>query len=541
MLAALLLALVIPAAQAEDPRFNQHPALRRPRTLLKLPLQYGVERLDPGKAATTQALELANQLFAGLTRFEFANGTTSVLPDLAERWEASSDGMRYVFHLRNARWSDGAPLTAHDIVYAARRNIRPSTGSPFARLMYDIRYAAAIHNHQEPNPEKLGVRALDDLTLEVLLNRPASYFPALAGMWPLRPLPRHVIEKKGAHWDTPENVVGNGPYRISAHEAGKWVLLERSENFYDRDHVAIPGVFYRVVPYSSDGLELYEEGSLDYISRHLLPVPRSASDYILSHSRLKSHFSLERMMCADYLGMNPRRQPTSDPRLRKALAMAIDRGELAKEALDGLGQETTTMVPPPTFGAPEHIRATGLPFNPGLAKAELAPVGASGLEKMPPLEFLVNRGRPQEAVAGRIKKMLEENLGLKVHLDVREYQTFAGALEEPNAPHLFRLSRCANFPDAHDWLGGDILPVGEGRPPPWRNTAFEELIRMAGASQDQGERSRLYARAEKIITEVEVIIVPLYFHLSPTLTKPNIRAAYSPMGYNDIRLWSFRH
>ncbi len=186
--AALLLAMLLAALPATAARQT-----------LRLPIMGDIPTLDPGLAEDTSSIEIIEQLFLGLTDFD--DRTTEVVPELAKDWSVGKDGLTYTFRMRKAVWSDGRPVTAHDIVWAVRRNIAPATASPYAYMMYGIKGAEAINTGRMQDTTRIGVRALDDYTVRFTLERPAAYFPAVAGLWVLRPLPRHVLHARspGGH------------------------------------------------------------------------------------------------------------------------------------------------------------------------------------------------------------------------------------------------------------------------------------------------------------------------------------------------------
>jgi oligopeptide transport system substrate-binding protein len=166
---------------------------------------------------------LQDQLYSGLLE---VSPDMSVVPHAARSWEVLEGGRKYVFHLRDdVVWSDGVQVKATDFEYAWRRVLEPDRWWPAANQIYDIKGAQAYHHGEADDPGQLGVRALDDLTLVVELEGPASYFPYLLAFSPMLPVPRHVIEVHGEAWAEPENIVTNGPFRLSSWERGKHMIL----------------------------------------------------------------------------------------------------------------------------------------------------------------------------------------------------------------------------------------------------------------------------------------------------------------------------
>ena len=527
------------------PRLGPKPP---PRKILRLPLSHLPDRLDPGRARPGPELELAAQLFVGLTRYDFSSGRARVVPDLATRWEVSPDGLRYVFHLRPARWSDGTPLTAHDVVHAVRHNASPAGGSPYVHLLDDLRYAPEIRDNQVQALEKLGVRALDDRTVEFLLRRPAAHFPGLAGMWPFRPLPRHAMARWPGEWASPQRVVTSGAYRPTRMHPGQWLLLERAPDFYDAPAVAIPGVLYRVTRTSLEGLEAYEQGELDLLTAHLLPVPRQMLDYIRHHQVLSRELVQAPSLCLDYYAFNPWRPPANEVGWRRALASAIDREALTREVLGGTGDALDHLSLPmlggeATSGPAAAERAGALRALDAAAFDTLKPPGP------PTFTLGVNRTEDNLAVAQAIARMWARRLGEHARVEAQEWRLFNKNIRDEEAPQVFRVGWCADFPDLVNLLS-DALPGLEtqaarqragrvGVPVPEGVPEMMALLAKARTEADDSARLKLYRQLERDLVQNWVLVIPLFAKRQPVLTKGYLMGAPSPLGFNPVREWRF--
>ncbi|MCG2790134.1 MAG: ABC transporter substrate-binding protein, partial [Actinomycetia bacterium] len=175
--------------------------------------------IDPALATDPVSVNVIEQLFLGLTDYD--DKTMAIIPELATSWKCSKDGLVWTFHMRNdVKWTDGKPVTAHDIEYAVKRTLDPATASDYAYVLYIIKGAKEVNNGEIKDLNYIGVKAIDDYTIQFALNHPAGYFPCIAGMWVARPVPRWAIEKHGEKWTEPENIVTNGPYLLTkwAHE-----------------------------------------------------------------------------------------------------------------------------------------------------------------------------------------------------------------------------------------------------------------------------------------------------------------------------------
>ncbi|MDH4247986.1 MAG: peptide ABC transporter substrate-binding protein [Deltaproteobacteria bacterium] len=536
------------------PRLGPPPSARK---ILRLPLTQLPTRLDPGLVRAGAELEVSSQLFIGLTRYIYPEGIARVVPDLATDWEVSPDGLRYVFHLRPARWSDGTPLTAHDVVYAARRNIRPSTGSPYAHLLEVLLFAPALLANEEQEVAKLGVRALDDRTVEFRLRHPAAHFPGLAGLWPLRPLPRHLIERQGAGWSAPGRLVSSGPYRVSRIQPGQWLLLERAPDFYQFHSVAIPAVLYKVVSRSLEGLSLYEEGELDLLTTHLLPVPRTMLEYIRSSQGLRRELSLPPSLCMEYYVFNPLRPPLDNLQVRKSLAAEVNPAQLVETVLGGMARPLTALGFPPLFGAsppggaarpPAEDPPTGgiAPSEGGASQAGAASPGAEPVtgKDTPPLLLAFNGNETNTRVAQALSKRWTERLGFTFRLVPQEWRVYNKNIKDPDAPHMFRVGWCADFPDLIDGLLGIRIPaepenrfLAQGRKENEGSREVTQLLLRAQAEADPLKRVALYHQVEQVYIHDQALIVPLFGEYRPTLSKPYVFHTPAPLGSNEIRDW----
>ena len=219
---------------------------------LRIPLLAGVPTIDPGLVEDSISIEIVEQLFLGLTDFD--PKSYEVIPELALDWSQNRDGKKYTFRLRNdVRWTNGDRVTAHDIVWAMRRNIDPVTESPYANAIFPLKNAVAINEGKIPQMEKLGVKALDDFTIEFELVSPIGYFPAIAGIWTYRPLHRKTLAKHGTKWTQPKYLVSNGSYILKEWQPDKQLILSKNDAYFAADSVDIEHVRYLVIPEASTG------------------------------------------------------------------------------------------------------------------------------------------------------------------------------------------------------------------------------------------------------------------------------------------------
>ncbi|MCZ6553166.1 MAG: peptide ABC transporter substrate-binding protein [SAR324 cluster bacterium] len=511
--------------------------VRAERRVLRLPMMGEIPTLDPGLAEDSSSIEVIEQLFLGLTDFD--DETSEVVPELATRWTVGKEGLSYTFHMRKAVWSDGRPVTAHDIVWAVRRNIDPATASPYAYMLYGIRNAEAINTGRIKDPSKVGVEALDDHTVRFTLARPAAYFPAVAGMWTLRPLPRHAIEAHRERWSEPEHMVSNGPYRLVSWERGNKLVLRRNPAYYGAGGVRIPEVHYLIIPESSTGLAMYENGELDMMGGGYLPVPSPDIPRLKTDSVLGRELTIAPRLCTYYYAFNTARPPMDDARVRKAFSAAINRQLLIDKIVLGEQQPATTFTRPPVFGSVPPEAGVGIGYDGDRARAWLAEAGYPGGKGFPQVALMYNTSENHGRIAQAIQQMWRKELNVRVKVENQEWKVYLSTTRRKNGPHIFRSGWCADYPDANNWLMEVFHPTKSTNRVHWNNAEFARVTERAQVAQDPAERKRLYRRAEEILNEEEAVIAPIYFYTSVTLTKPYLNMKLAPLGGNHIRDWHF--
>ena len=523
--AAFILALSFQFAQAA-------------RTVLRVPLLSPVPGLDPGIAEDNISIEITEQLFLGLTDFD--DETSEVVPELATSWEVSADGLKYTFHLRKTNWSDGKPVTAHDLVWAARRNINPANAAPYAYMIYGVKNGEAINKGKIKDTAQLGVRALDDYTVEITLENPAAYFPAVAGMWMLRPLPRHAIEQHGDKWTEAGNMISNGPYQLVSWAKGDKLVLKKSASYFEAGKVAIQEIHYLIVTESTTGLALYENGDLDLMgARNYLPIPSPDLPRIKADSILSREFTVGPALCTYYYGFNNSRPPMDNKLVRKAFSASINRQLLIDKVVRGEQTPATTFTRPPIFGSVDPKEGVGIGYNPEQARKWLAEAGYPNGNNFPEVVLMHNTSENHAKIAQAIQQMWRRTLNVNIRLENQEWKVYLKTTKENSGPHIFRLGWCADYPDANNWLLEVFHPTKATNRLKWDNAEFASVTERAQLSGDPKERLALYRRAEVILNEEQAAIAPIYFYTSPTLTKPYLKMKIAPMGGNHIKDWHF--
>lgn len=501
---------------------------------IRLPLEHRIDSLDPGLSAIPESYEVIEQLFLGLTDFD--PGTYDAMPELAENWTVSEDGLVYQFHLREGvTWTDGTPVTAQDVVWTLRRNLDPKTKSPNVSRLYLLKNARALHQGELSDPAALGVRAIDDLIVEFTLESPAVYFPKLLDLPVYRPLPRLAIEAHPDSWTLPENIQTNGAYQLSVLKKGVILVLRKNPDYYDAQKVSIPEIRYYIISNPVVGLAMYNNNELDVLGSSYLPVPVSEIPLIRSHPTLRQEYSQQQKSCTNVVLLNPI-APLNHLFVRRAIASVIDRKFILDFVLRGDGDLANVLLPPGITGGATQRAGVNL-FYPEHGPLWLAKAGYSGEQKVPALTITCPSASPYQEIAQILRDTLDRQLGIAT-----ECVTEADAKQRP--PHIILMRKCADYPDASSFLE-DFHPDDQPKIFQWPSEAsaakFADLLARARTQTEPLARSRLYSQAELMLLQSEVLMVPLYFEVAPSLVKPRVTGwHHNILGGQYIQNWQFQ-
>jgi oligopeptide transport system substrate-binding protein len=439
-----------------------------------------------------------------------------IIPDVAQSWEISEDGRRYVFHLRNdVLWSDGTQVTAEDFVYRWKRTLDPATEAHIgkASMLYDIKNARAYNNGEISEPDQVGVRAIDKLTLEVELEKPASYF--LHQMVQV-PIPRHMVETHGESWAHWEKIVTNGPFQPESFQRGEAITLVRNPNYHGQFLGNLQGVQIKFMELQlAEGVELsyemYKADSIDIVTLH--------EETFHTRHKHAEEYNSKPMPDLFFVGFDTSQPPFDDIRVRRAFASTLDKEKLANEVLDGYWYPATGGFVPPAI--PGHSPGIGLPYNPSQAQSLLAQVGYPEGRGLP--ELTIGLFRTSKTV-DYLRTQWLDNLNVEVILEILERGKYHNGLHNTNM--YFRGSMCT-IPDPDDFLRVSI----RNNLPYWQNETYEQLLENARRTLDQSDRIRLYQAADKLLIE-EAVVIPIAYVQMHYLIKPWVKL---PAG--GIGLW----
>ena len=441
------------------------------------------------------------------------------IPAAATGYDVSDDAREWTFHLRpNARWSDGRPVTAHDFVYAFRRMLDPANANPYAFFYYDIKNAKAISLGEIEDTTRLGVRAVDDLTFHVLLERGAPHFPHVVSFGLAYPTPRWAVEKHGRKWTEVDNIVSNSGFRMAEWATGSHMTFV-PDPMYNGPHkplleqVVHPfryAAAQTVLAYENDevDVETVDINDLDRIERH----PVLGGELVRSPGRTTW-----------YLFFKVAEPPFNDIRVREAFARALDRDAICRVVLRGAAAPAWSMMPPDFKEYNGEAMRPYQAFDPDRAKALMREAGYPNGRGFPRQEMWIRAPTPSMQMAGvAIQSMLLEHLGVRVSIRTLDRTAYMSKLYNWEMDFGF-LRFVADYMDPRNMLDmtWHSQPKGAGRHD-WADSEFDALVERAGAELDPERRTRLYRQAEEIL--VGDYAAAFVFHpLTMQLRKSNLK------------------
>jgi oligopeptide transport system substrate-binding protein len=472
--------------------------------------------LDPHINTASSTSAILHALFEGLV--EFAGDGITVRPGVAERWEVSGDGRTLTFHLRgDGRWSNGEPITAQDFRDSFVRVLDPELGCEEAAFAFSITGAKDFAEGRSKDPSSVGVRAQDAHTLVLLLEHPAPYLLKFLTSDPFFPLYMPSLDanggrrQRGGPWTRPGVLVGNGPFVLSEWRPNAYVSVKRNPSFWDAGRVRLSEV--RFYPTDDENAEerAFRTGQLHVTYR--LPkakVPVYAAEH-------PGELHVLPILRTNYITFNVRRAPFTDPRVRRALSLAIDRDRLVRAALGELGTPAYTMVRP---GAGGFTSSKGFRYDPAEASRLLGEAGFQGGRGMAPIELTLNgtTGTTLE-VAEVLQNMWLEALGVHVVLRPLEFKVYLNTEREKQFQFLFE--GYSYIPDPHDMLQGIVTgdPQNDGSA---SDAAFDAAMAASDGTPDERLRSAAFEAAEAANAD-GAYYVPVYYSNRCLLVAPGVR------------------
>ncbi len=476
--------------------------------------------LDWNRAYTPVESTLIRSLMEGLVTI---GPKMTVIPATASHWETSKDGKTYTFHLRKGVvWSDGVALKAQHFVESWHRLLSPAFNGSYAYLLDGIVGARDFREGKLKDFGLVGVKALDDLTLQVKLSVPIAYWIWIPTFWSTFPIRAELIEKLGAAWDKPGSLVTLGPFLYESYEPHHKIVLTRNPTYYGH-RGNVEQIVAALVEEENAAIGMYIDHQIDFITRLAVETKKLASmpDFI--------RWPEARIMHLDF---NPNQGPTADVRVRRAIAMALDRGKLAR-LLEGASGPATSFVTPGIMG---YSRDAGFVFEPARARELLAKTGLGNLGETE-LELVVAGYNDDVLTANFIAEELKKYLGLKIKIHKLEPKQFYSPTVTLGGFALLLNRWTADFPDPDNFYSIFLSGSGNNRVG-WKDADYDTAVTAARTIINRGERETAYRVIHKRLVEDNVIAVPLYYGRNCALVRYGIKG-FAPTPTNSYLFKDF--
>ena len=476
--------------------------------------------LDPHKATAVADGKIIATLLEGLVRPD-AKDETRIHPGMAERWEKSDDARVWTFHLREAYWSDGKPVTAHDFVYAYRRLLHPEFGGKYAEMLYPLRNAEA-YNRGTCSWDEVGVEALDDRTLQLTLTWSTPHLLHLLLHFTWCPVPAHAVEAHGGMldrrslWSRVGNWVGNGAYVLDSHHFNDYLFVAANPRYWRAGEVRNRGIRFLPIVNGYTETRMFMDGKL-HISNNVPPELLS-----VARQQRPDAYCQDTYYCTIFYRLNTKRPPLDDVRVRRALSLAIDRESLVNDVVRGAGRAASCFTPPGA-GYDNSCDFAPLSVRLDLARQLLAEAGFPGGKGFPTLEIMTTSRDVQRIMAETIQAMWKRELGIHVEICACEWTAYKAA--QQNGDYDISSS---------SWSGDYLDPAtfvelwrsgGGNNCTSWGSAEFDKALKESQNAGTAVARRACLIRAEMLMLEAQPVI-PLYWSERTYMKSPAVSGWY---------------
>jgi oligopeptide transport system substrate-binding protein len=496
------------------------------KKVLRVAVQAPPISMDPRQGGNASSQAVTRMMYEGLFR---SGSDGEPLPALAESYEVSDDGLTYTFHLRKSSWSNGAPLTADDFVYSWRQAVSPDFDTLFAYCFYLIKGAEPA-KLGEASPEEIGVRALDDRTLEVTLVHPAPYFIDHLANTILSPIHADTARENPEWAYRADTIVTSGPFELSRWQPDSLIVLDRFEGYWDRDNVRLDGLEYNIVGDGLTAYALFEKSKLDVVGDPLIGMPLETRTQLHESGELQS---IPGMGAFQYV-LNCSKEPFTNPALRRAFAHAIDRQEIV-DNVSKVGEQVMTSILPPqlTLSKGDLIHDGDVAFARELFEQGLQETGLTR-DTFPKVVITYGTLEGHKAYAQTVQQQWTQAFDIPIQVVAVEWSAFfqtlgAGDFQVISFPwRSWYNDPMYNF-EYVKYAGRNMNNSA------WEHPAFVALLDLADGELDPQVRAEYLREAEKLVMH-EMPLVPVHQLDYHFVTQPGVEGIYiSPKGLIDLK------
>jgi oligopeptide transport system substrate-binding protein len=476
--------------------------------------------LDPHTTSSVSASWILEALFEGLITLNPMN--LNIEPGVAMRWEKNDDGTAYTFYLNpEARWSNGDVVTAEDFVFSWERALNPMMASQNAYLLYPVLNSEEYATGKVTDFADVGIKALGKHTLQVTLKASTPYFLQMLNHQVSYPVHRPTIEKFGkvhdrfTRWTRVDNIVSNGAFVLKEWKLNRRIRVEPSEQYWDKDTIKLNGIVFYPTENTSTEERMYRAGQLHYT--YTLPP-----DKVPVYREMKNTpYTLSPYLGTYFYRLNMTRPPMDDVRVRRALALSIDRKLLAESIMEGAVLPAYSITPPDTLG---YFPPKLVGHNVEEARRLLAEAGYPNGEGMPPLELMYNTHEAHRKIAVAVQQMWKDALNIDVTLANQEWKVFLDTVHEMNY-QIARAGWIGDYVDANTFLDMFICDGGQNETGFCDKEYDEMILRKAPQAKSTEERFAIFFEAETRLMK-EMAIIPIYTYSSRHLTHPSFKGRH---------------
>ncbi|MFC3745491.1 peptide ABC transporter substrate-binding protein [Paenibacillus sp. GCM10012306] len=495
---------------------------------LRLNMSADVPTFDPGQAQDSQSNVALKLMYEGLVRID-KDGKEG--PGVAEKWDVSADGLVYTFHLRDSQWSNGDPVTANDFVFAWKRVLDPATvpAPPYAQQLYYLKNAEQFNKGEIKDFSQVGVKAVDDHTLEVTLSNPTAYFLNLMSFYTYFPV--HKSVEGNEKWATdPKTMITNGPFTLTSWITGQSVEYTKNDKYWDKDDIKLNKITATIVNEASTEVLSYKNGEIDRAGAPNGDIPPDQIPVL--KNELPDDFTLKSIASIYYYEFNTKAEPFDNAKIRKAFSMAISRQDIVDKVTLASQVPAFGYIPPGIKGAAEgsEYRSEYKDdyFTEDYAEAKkLLEEGMKekGYTTLPQVTLIYNTSEGHKKIALAIADMWKKNLGVDVKTENQEWGVFIKNRQNGD----YQVARAGWNPDYNDPMTFlDMWKTGNGNNDiKFDNAEYNKLLDDAYKEVDNAKRMESFHKAEEILIKDEMGVMPIYYYTQVSLQKPYLKGLTS--------------
>lgn len=479
--------------------------------------------LNPGLANDSTSGNVLRQTFEGLTRIGKDNKPHEAM---AEKITTSDDLTTYTFKLRDAKWTNGDPVTAEDFVYAWKWALDPANASQYAYQLYYVKGAQAA-NEFKGTPEEtvkkldeVGVKAVDEKTLEVTLENPTPYFLELTAFYTYLPV-NSKVAKANPKWYTEAGAdyVSNGPFKMTEWTHQDKIVLEKNESYWDAKTVQLTKVEMYMINDTNTELSMFDNGELDWAGAPFGELPTEAIPQLKESGAL----TVQPIAGTYWYKFQTEKPPLNNKNIRKALSYAINRKAIVENITQGGQIPAMAAVPPSMFKENEkgYYKDNDLEKAKEFLKKGMEELGVSDASKLPPITVSYNTSEAHQKIAQAIQDMWKKELGIEVKLDNAEWAVYIDKLHKGDF-QVGRMGWLGDFNDPINFLELFRDKDGGNNDTKWENAEFKQLLIDSNKESDPAKRADMLKKAEAIFVD-EMPVAPIYFYTFTWVKKDNLK------------------